>query len=57
MDENEKNVRQKLLPSITSKNHITDEDCNLFAQLLTIGDLHLLSKTDFSRNYEWSQAI
>ena len=31
-DEIEKNVRQQLLPSITGKNHITDEDRSLFAE-------------------------
>ena len=31
MDEIEKNVRHQLLPSITGKNHITDEDRNFFA--------------------------
>ena len=30
MDEVKKNVRHQLLPSITGKNHITDEDRNLF---------------------------
>ena len=29
MDEIEKNVRQQLLPSITGKNHKTDEDRSL----------------------------
>ena len=57
MDEIEKNVRQPLLPSITGKNHITDEDRNLFALPLRMGGLDLLSNTDFSRNYEWSQAV
>ena len=37
MDEIEKNVRQQLLPSITGKNHITDEDCSLFALLIKMG--------------------
>ena len=31
MDEFEKNKSQQLLPSITGENHITDDDCNLFA--------------------------
>ena len=57
MDEIEKNVRHQLLPSSTGKNHITDEDRNLFAPPLRMGRLKLLSNTDFSRNYEWSQAI
>ena len=57
MDEIEKKVRHQLLPSITSKNHITDEDRNLFALTLRMGGLDLLSNTDFSRNYEWSQAF
>ena len=57
MDEKEKNVRQQLLPSITGKNHITDEDRNLFALPLRVRGLDLLSNTDFSRTYEWSQAI
>ena len=57
IDENEKNVRHQLLPSITGKNHIADEDRNLFALPLRMGGLDLLSNTDFSRNYEWSQAI
>ena len=56
MDEIEKKVRHQLLPNITGKNHITDEDGNLFALPLRIGGLDLLSKTDFYRNYEWSQA-
>ena len=57
MDENEKNVRQQLIPSITGKNHITDEDRNLFALPLRMGGLDLLSNRDFSKNYEWSRAI
>ena len=57
MDEIEKNLRQPLLPSITGKNHITDEDRNLFALPLGMGGLDLFSNTDFSRNYEWSQAV
>ena len=57
MDEIEKNVRQQLLVRITGKNHITDEDRNLFALPLKMGGLDLLSSTDFSRKYEWSQAI
>ena len=57
MDETEKNVRQQLLPSITGKNHITDEDRNLFALPLRMGGLDLLSNTDFSKNYEWSRVI
>ena len=36
-DEIEKNVRQQLLPSITGKNHLTDEDHNLFALPLRMG--------------------
>ena len=57
MDEIEKSVRHQLLPSITGKNHITDEDRNIFALPLRMGGLDLLSNTDFSRNYQWSQAI
>ena len=57
MDEIEKNIRQQLLPSITGKNHITDEDRKLFALPLIMGGLDLLSNTDFSENYEWSRAI
>ena len=57
MDEIEKNVRQQLLPSITGKNHITDEDRNLFALPLRTGGLEFLINTDFSKNYEWSRAI
>ena len=57
MDKIEKNVRHQLLPSNTGKNHITDEDRNLFALPLRMGVLDLLSNTDFSRKYEWSQAI
>ena len=57
MDEIERNVRQQLLPSITGKNHITDEDRNLFALPLRMGELGLLSNTDFSKNYQWSRAI
>ena len=57
MDEIEINVRQQLLPSITGNNHITDENRNLFALPLRLGGLYFLSNTDFSRNYEWSQAI
>ena len=57
MDEIEKNKRHQLLPSITGKNHITDEDRNLFALPQRIGGLDLLSNTEFSRIYEWSQAI
>ena len=57
MDEIEKNVRQQLLPSITGKNHITDEDRNLFALPLRMGGLDLLSNTGFSKNYKWSRAI
>ena len=56
MNEIEKNVRKQLLPSITGKNHITDEDRKLFALPLRMGGLDL-NNTDFSRNYEWSQAI
>ena len=37
LDEIGKNVRQQLLPSITGKNHITDEDRNHFAQPLKRG--------------------
>ena len=57
MGEIEKNVRQQLLPSNTGKNHITDEDRNLFALPLRMGGLDLLSNTDFSKNNEWSRAI
>ena len=57
MDEIEKNVRQQLLPSITGKNHITDEDRNLFALPLRMGGTDFLSHKDFSKNYEWSRAI
>ena len=39
MDEIEKNVRHQLLPSITGKNHITDEERNLFALPLRMGEL------------------
>ena len=56
-DDIEKNVRQQLLPSITGKNHLADEDRNLFALPLRMGGLDLLSNTDFSRNYEWSQVF
>ena len=52
-----KKVRRHLLPSNTGKNHVTDEDRNLFALPLKMGGLDLLSNTDFSRNYDWSQAI
>ena len=52
-----KKVRRHLLRSITGKNHVTDEDRNLFALPLKMGGLDLLSNTDFSRNYDWSQAI
>ena len=52
-----KNVRQQLLPSITGKNHITDEDRSLFALPLRMVGLDFPSNADFSRNYEWSQAI
>ena len=52
MDEIENNVIHQLLPSITGKNHITDEDRNLFALPLRMGGLDLLSNTDFPRNYE-----
>ena len=45
MDEIEKNVRQQLLPNITGKNHITDEERNLFALTLRMGGLDLLSNT------------
>ena len=57
MDEIEKKIRQQLLPSITGKNHITEEDHNLFALPLRMVGLDLLSNRDFSRTYEWSQAI
>ena len=57
MDEFEKNVRQQLLPSITGKSHITDEDRNIFALPLRMGGLDLLSNKDFSKHYEWSRAI
>ena len=57
MDKIEKNVSHQLLPSNTGKNHITDEDRNLFVLPLRMGVLDLLSNTDFSRKYEWSQAI
>ena len=56
MDEIQKNVRHQLLPSITGENHITDEDPNLFALPLRMRGLDILSNTDLSRNYEWSQA-
>ena len=56
MNEIEKNVRKQLLPSITGKNHITDEDRNLFALPLRMGGLDL-NNMDFSRNYERSQAV
>ena len=35
MDEIEKNVRQQLLPRITGKNHITDEDRSLFPEIMS----------------------
>ena len=60
MDENKKNARHQLLLSITGKNHMTDEDQNLFALPSRMLGLDLLSNTDFSRTYatyEWSQAI
>ena len=57
MDKIEKNVKQQLLPSITGKSHITDEDRSLLALPLTMGESELLSNTDFSRNYELSRAI
>ena len=57
MDEIGKNLRQQLLPSNTGKNHITDEDRNLFALPLRTGGLEFLINTDFSKNYEWSRAI
>ena len=57
MDEIEKNVRHQLFPSITGKDHITDEDRNLFAISLRLRGLDLFSNMDFSINYEWSQAI
>ena len=57
MNEIEKNVRQQLLPSITGKNHITDENRSFFALTLRMGGLELLINTDFSRNYEWPRAI
>ena len=49
MDEIEKNVRQQLLPSVTGKNHISDEDRNLFALPLRMGGLDLCSNTEFSK--------
>ena len=52
MDEIEKNVRHQLLPSVTGKNHITNEDLSFFALPLRMGGLHLLSNTDFSSKYE-----
>ena len=54
MDGIEKNLRQQLFPSITGKNHITDEYRSLFALPLRMGGLDLLINTDFSRNNEWS---
>ena len=57
MDEIEKNIRQQLLPSNTGKSYITDEDRNLFALLLRMGGLDLLSNTAFPKNYESSRAI
>ena len=57
MAEIEKNVRQQLLPSITGKNHLTDEDRRFFALPLRMGGIDLLSNTDFSKNYEWLRAI
>ena len=47
-DEIEKNKRHQLLPGITGKNHITDEDRNLFALPLKMRNLEPLSNTDFS---------
>ena len=57
MDEIEKNIREQLLPSVTGKQHITDEDRSLFALPLKMGGLDLLSNREFSRKYEWSRAI
>ena len=58
MDEFKKKVRQHLLPRITGKNHITDEERSLFALPLRMRRLDRLSNTVFfSRNYELSRAI
>ena len=57
MHEIEKNVRKQLLPKITGKNYITDEDRSLFALPKRMGRLDFLSNTDFFRNYEWPIVI
>ena len=46
MDELEKNVRQQILPSISGKNHIFNDDRHLFSLPLKMGGLYLLSNTD-----------
>ena len=51
MDAIEKKVRQQLLPGFPGKNHITDKDRSLFALPLRMGELDLLSNTDFPSNY------
>ena len=56
VDKIEKNERHQLFPCITGKNQLTDEDRILFALPIRMGELDLLSNTDFFRNYEWSQA-
>ena len=43
LDENEKNLRKQLLPSITGKNSLTEDDRSLFALPLRMGGLDLLS--------------
>ena len=57
MDDIEKNVRRQLLPRISGKNNITDENHNFFALPLKMRVLDVFSNTDFSRSNEWSQAI
>ena len=56
MNEIEKNVKLQLNPSITGKNHKTDEYRSLFALPLKMERLNLFSETEFSRSYEWSRA-
>ena len=52
MDKTEKKVRHQLLPSVTVKNRITDEDRRIFAL-----SLDLLSYVDLSCKYDCSRAI
>ena len=49
LDEIEKNVRQQLLAIITGKNHITDEDRNLFALPLRMRGLDLSVTRTFTK--------